>query len=75
MIGTRDITTCADIVYGKHFRTHLLQISLVSAKNDFSGTRTWTRVTRERYIHYRDSDFTVANGALQRVTNISISKT
>ena len=32
MTGTCDVTTCADIVYGKHFRT---QISLVSAKNDF----------------------------------------
>ena len=32
--GTRDVTTCADIVYGKHFRTHLSQISLVSAKKN-----------------------------------------
>ena len=31
MTGTRDITTCAGIVYGKHIRTHLSQISLVSA--------------------------------------------
>ena len=49
MTGMRDVTKCADIAYGKHFRTHLSQISLVSAKNDFSGARTWTRVTRERY--------------------------
>ena len=47
MTGTHDVTTCADIVYGKHFRTHLSQISLVSAKNDFSGAHTWTRVTQE----------------------------
>ena len=46
MTGAHDVTTCADIVYGKHFRT---QISLVSAKNDFSGARARTRVTRERY--------------------------
>ena len=51
MAGTRDVTTCADIVYGKHFRTHLSHISLVSAKNDFSDARTWTRVTtRYQYI-------------------------
>ena len=49
MTGMRDVTTCADIVYGKHFRTHLSQIYLVSAKNDFSGAHTWTRITRERY--------------------------
>ena len=46
MTGTCDVTMCADIVYGKHFRTHLSQISLVSAKNDFSGARTWMHVTR-----------------------------
>ena len=49
MTGMRDVTTCADIVYGEHFRTHLSQFSLVSAKNDFSGARTWARVTREQY--------------------------
>ena len=36
MIGMHDVTTCSDIVYGKHFRTHLSQISLVSAEKDFS---------------------------------------
>ena len=53
----------ADIVCGK-----LSQISLVSAENDFSGARTWTRVTRERYTLSKchDSDFTTANCALQR---------
>ena len=56
MTGNRDVTTCADIrSIQKHFRTHLSQISLVSAKNDFSGACTWTRITRERYM---DSDFT-----------------
>ena len=50
MTGTRDVTTCADIVYRKYFRTHLSQISLVFAKNDFLCARTWTRVTRERYM-------------------------
>ena len=60
MTGTHDITTCADIVYGKHFRTHLSQISLVSAKNDFSGACTWTCALLENGIRYHDSDFTVA---------------
>ena len=48
MTGMRDVTTCADIhvVYGKHFKT---QISIISAKNDFLGARTWTCVTRECY--------------------------
>ena len=51
MTGMRDVTTCTDIVYGKRFRTHLSQISLVSAKNDFSGgARTWTHVTQEWYM-------------------------
>ena len=50
MTGKRDVTTYADIVYLKHFRTYHSQISLVSAKNDFSGARTWTRATRERYM-------------------------
>ena len=50
MTGMRDVTMCANIVYGKHFRTHLPQISFVSAKNDFSGACTWTRVSREWYI-------------------------
>ena len=45
MTGTRDVTTCADIVYVKHFRTHLSQISLVSAKNDFLGAHMWTCVS------------------------------
>ena len=70
MTGTRDVTTCADIVYGKHFRTHLSQISLVSA---LLGACTWTPVL-ENGIRYRDSDFTIANGALQHGTNILISE-
>ena len=36
--------------YRKHFRTHFSQISLIFAKNDFSGARTWTRVTQEWYM-------------------------
>ena len=62
MSSTRDVTTCADMVYGKHFSTctHLSQIRLVSAKNDFSGARTWTHVTQERYIMLSLSDFTFA---------------
>ena len=35
MTGMRDVTTCADIVYGKHFSTDFSQISLVSAKDDY----------------------------------------
>ena len=60
---TRDVTTSADIVYGKHFITHLSQISLVSAKNDFSGAHTWVPVPGcalpMNGIHYLHSDLTV----------------
>ena len=59
MTGMRDVTTCADIVYGKYFRTHLSQISLVSAKNDFLGC-PYTFALLENAIRYHDSDFTVA---------------
>ena len=77
MAGTCDVTMCADIVFGKHFRTHLSQISLVSAKNNFSGARTWTRVTQERYIYsiaILTSPLRRVNSALQCGTNISISE-
>ena len=60
MTGMCDVTTCTDIVYGKHFRTHLSQISLFSAKTDFSSARTWMCTLLENGIHYRASDFTVA---------------
>ena len=70
---TRDVTMCADIVYGKHFRTHLSQISLVSAKTN-SQVPIPGCALLENGICYRYSDFTVANSALQRGTNISISE-
>ena len=56
MTGTRDVTTCTDIVYGKHFRT---QISLISTKN-ISQVPVPGRALLENGILYRDSDFTVA---------------
>ena len=74
MTGTRDVTKCADIVYGKHFRT---QISLVSAKNNFSGARPYldARYSRTVYaIAILTSPLRRVNSALQRGTNISISK-
>ena len=77
MTGTCDVTMCADIVYGKHFRTHLSQISLISAKNDFSGVCTQTRVTRERYTPSRailTSPLRRVTSALQCGTDISISE-
>ena len=58
MTGMHDVTTCADIVYGKHFRIPLSQISLVSAKNDFSGAVPG-RALLYNGIRYRDSDFTI----------------
>ena len=77
MIGTRDVTTCADIVYGKHFRTHFSLISLVSAKNDFSGARPYLDVRYSRTVYaitILTSPLRRVNSALQRGTNISISK-
>ena len=59
MTGICHVTTCADIVYGKHFRTHLSLISVVSTKND-SRVPEPGRVLLENGIRYRDSDFTVA---------------
>ena len=56
MTGIRDITTCADIVCGKHFRTHLSQISLVSAKM-ISRVLVRGRTLLENAIRYCDSDF------------------
>ena len=68
MIGTRDVTMCTDvvygkhfittftdIVYGKHFRTHLSQISLKM----ISRVPVRGRALLENAIRYRDSDFTV----------------
>ena len=53
MTGTRDVTTCADIVNGKHFRAHLSQISLVSAKNDtcISGARIFLDARYSRTVY------------------------
>ena len=74
MTGMHNITMCEDIVYRKHFRTHLSQISLVSAKNDFSGARTWMRITLERYtltaIAILTSPLRSVNSALLRGINI-----
>ena len=76
MTGTCDVTMCTDIVYGKHFRTHLSQISLASTKNHFSGTRTWTRINlRTVYtIAILTSLLRRVNSTLQHGTNISISE-
>ena len=79
MTGTHDVTTCAGIVYGKHFKTHLSQISLISAKNDFSGAR----ILDARYLRtvYAIAILTSplhrvnSNSTLQHGTNISISET
>ena len=73
MTGTCDITTCADVVYGKHFRTHLSQISLVSAKI-ISQVPIPGHTLLENDICYHDSDFTVVYSALQHGTNTSISE-
>ena len=62
MTSTHDITTCTDIVYGKHFRTHLSQVPVPE------------RALLENGIRYRDSDLRRVNSALQRGTNISISE-
>ena len=54
MTGTCDITTCADIVYGKHFRItfhRLIRISRVPVPG---------RTLLENGIRYRNSDFTAA---------------
>ena len=59
MTGTCDVTTCADIAYGKHFRIHLSQISLILLKM-ISQVPVPGRVLLENGIHYRGSDFTVA---------------
>ena len=59
MTGMRDVTMCADIVYGKHFRTHLSQISLVSAKMISLVTVPGCALLKNG-MRYRDSDFTVA---------------
>ena len=40
MTGINDITVCADIVYGKHFKTPLSQESPIFAKIHFSDART-----------------------------------
>ena len=75
MTGTRDVTTCADLVYGKHFRTHFSQSFLLKM---ISWVPVPGRVLLENGICYRDSDFTVAhrvNSELQHGTNILISET
>ena len=61
----------------KHFKTHLSQISLVSAKNDFLGARTWICITRERYTLSRFwlHRWVEWTARYNRGTNISISKT
>ena len=59
MTGTCDVTTCADIVYGNHFRTHLSQISLVSAKM-ISRVPVPGCMLLDNGVRYRDSNYTVA---------------
>ena len=59
MTGMHDVTTCADIVYGKHFRTHLSQINLVSAKM-ISQVPVRGRALLKNALRYHDSDFTIA---------------
>ena len=73
MTGMRDVTTCADIGYGKHFRTYLSQINLVSAKNDFSGARSWTRITRECYTLSRVKFSRIALTRSKYCSNIIIN--
>ena len=58
MTGTRDVTICADIVYGKHFRTHLSQISFLLKM--ISRVPVPGHMLLKNDIRYRDSDFTVA---------------
>ena len=70
MTGMHDVTTFADIVYGKHFRTHLSQISLVSTKNDFSGC-PYVDVRTLYAIVILTSPLHRVNSAQQRGTNIS----
>ena len=59
MTGTRDVTTFADVVYGKISELHLSQISLVSLKM-ISRMPVSGCALLENGISYRDSNFTVA---------------
>ena len=58
MTGTHDVTTCADIVYGKYELTfHRLASFLLKM---ISRVPVHGRVLLENGIRYYDSDFTVA---------------
>ena len=59
MTGTRDVTTCADIVYGNisEFTFHRLALFLLKMISRVSVPGC---VLLENGIHYRDSDVTVA---------------
>ena len=59
MTGTRDVTTCADIVYGKlsELTFHRLALFLLKMNCRVSVPG---RALLENGICYRDSDFTVA---------------
>ena len=53
MTGMRDVTTCADIVYGKHFLA-LFLLKMIP-RVPICG-----RTLLENAIRYRYSDFTIA---------------
>ena len=55
MTGMLGITTCADIVYGKQFRTHFSHLFLF-----LSCSYLDARYSRTVYICYYNSDFIVA---------------
>ena len=58
MTGTRDVTTCADIVYEKHFRTQFHRLTSLLLKM-ISRVAVPGRMLLKNGIRYRDSDFTV----------------
>ena len=57
MTGTRDVTTCADIVYGSELTFHRLASFLLKM---ISRVPVPGRALLENGIRYRDSDFTFA---------------
>ena len=57
MTTMSDVITSTDIVYGILVELTFHRVNPISARNHFSGARTWTRKTREWYTL---SDFTVA---------------
>ena len=58
MTGTRDVTTCADIVYEKHFRTQFHRLTSFLLKMIFRVPVPGCMLLKNG-IRYRDSDFTV----------------